>query len=164
MPITWSWWKLADADPFTLFAYLRLRSDVFIVEQHCAYADMDDGDLVAWHLTGHDADGLVVAGLRLLPPGARCPDPSLGRVVIAPKARGNGSGHLLIAEALRKAAAEYPGHGHEIEAQAHLRRFYARHGFAPVGEEFLEDGIPHITMKLTADQLAGLQQHDAGRS
>lgn len=155
-PITWSWWKLADADPLTLFACLRLRSDVFVVEQNCAYPDMDDGDLAAWHLTGHDAGGQVVAALRLLPPGERHPAPSLGRVVIAPGTRGTGSGHLLVAEALRKAAAEHPGYGLEIEAQAHLRRFYARHGFVAVGEEFLEDGIPHVAMRMSAEQLAGL--------
>jgi ElaA protein len=69
--ITWSWWKLADAEPLALFAYLRLRSDVFVVEQGCVYPDMDDHDLVAWHLTGTDASGRLLGVARLLPPGSR---------------------------------------------------------------------------------------------
>jgi ElaA protein len=155
-PIRWSWWRLDEAEPRTLFDYLRLRSDVFVVEQDCVYSDMDDHDLDSWHLTGHDAAGRVVAALRLVPPGAKHPDPSLGRVVIAPAARGTGAGHLLVAEALRRASALYPGFGHEISAQAHLQRFYGRHGFAPVGDEYLEDDIPHIAMTMTAEQMAAV--------
>ena len=63
--------------------------------------------------------------------------------------RGTGAGHLLVDEALRKAAAEYPGYGHRIQAQACLERFYGSHGFEPEGEVYLEDGIPHIDMTLT---------------
>jgi len=154
--IQWRWWRLDEAEPLTLFEYLRLRSDVFVVEQDCVYPDMDDHDYESWHLTGHGADGRVMAALRLVPPGAKHPSPSLGRVVIAPHARGTGAGHLLVAEALRKAAAEYPGLGHEISAQAHLQRFYGRHGFVPVGEEYLEDGIPHIAMAMSAEQMPAI--------
>lgn len=149
-PINWSWWKLADAEPLMLFAYLRLRSDVFVVEQDCVYPDMDDHDLVAWHLTGTDASGRLVALARLLPPGAKYEEPSLGRVIVTPAARGTGAGHVLVDEALRKAAAEYPGHGHRIQAQAHLERFYGAHGFEPEGDVYLEDGIAHIDMTLTS--------------
>lgn len=154
--IAWRWWQLADADPLTLFAYLRLRSDVFVVEQDCVYPDMDDHDLVAWHLTGHGTDGTLLAVARLLPPGEKYAEPSLGRVIVTPAVRGTGAGHLLVDEALRKAAAEYPGHGYRIQAQAHLSRFYGGHGFAPVGEEYLEDGIPHLDMTMSAQQLAAL--------
>ena len=80
--ITWSWWKLADAEPLALFAYLRLRSDVFVVEQGCTYPDMDDHDPVAWHLTGTDASGRLLAVARLLPPGEKYKEPSLGRVIV----------------------------------------------------------------------------------
>ena len=147
--ISWSWWRLADAEPLALFAYLRLRSDVFVVEQGCIYPDMDDHDLVAWHLTGTDASGRLLAVARLLPPGEKYREPSLGRVIVTPAARGTGAGHLLVDEALRKAAAEYPGCGHRIQAQAYLERFYASHGFEPEGEAYLEDGISHIDMTLT---------------
>jgi ElaA protein len=147
--ITWSWWKLADAEPLALFAYLRLRSDVFVVEQGCAYPDMDDHDLVAWHLTGTDASGRLLGVARLLPPGEKYEEPSLGRVIVTKASRGTGAGHLLVDEGLRKAAAEYPGYGHRIQAQAYLERFYGSHGFKPEGEVYLEDGIAHIDMTLT---------------
>jgi ElaA protein len=151
--ISWSWWRLADAEPLALFAYLRLRSDVFVVEQGCTYSDMDDHDLVAWHLTGADAGGRLLAAARLLPPGEKYEDPSLGRVTVALAARGTGAGHLLVDEALRKAAAEYPGYRYRIQAQAYLKRFYASHGFEPEGEVYLEDGIPHIEMTLTPGRI-----------
>jgi len=146
--ISWSWWRLADAEPLDLFTYLRLRSDVFVVEQGCVYPDMDDHDLVAWHLTGTDVSGRLLAAARLLPPGEKYQEPSLGRVIVTPAARGTGAGHLLVDEALRKAAAEYPGHGHRIQAQAYLERFYASHGFEPDGDVYVEDGIAHIDMTL----------------
>ncbi|GAA5784617.1 GNAT family N-acetyltransferase [Chitiniphilus shinanonensis] len=148
MPITWTWRHLADFDALTLFDYLRLRQQVFVVEQTCAYPDLDDYDLLAEHLTGHDEAGRLLACLRLVPPGLKYPEPSLGRVVIAPPARGSGAGHLLIAEGLARAARRYPGAGHRIGAQAHLARFYGRHGFVPVGEVYDEDGIDHIDMIL----------------
>ena len=154
--ITWSWWKLADAEPLALFAYLRLRSDVFVVEQGCVYPDMDDHDLVAWHLTGTDASGRLLGVARLLPPGDKYAEPSLGRVIVTMAARGTGAGHLLVDEALRKSAAEYPGYGHRIQAQAYLERFYGSHGFEPEGEVYLEDGIAHIDMTLTPARSADL--------
>lgn len=89
--IAWSWWKLADAEPLALFAYLRLRSDVFVVEQGCVYPDMDDHDLVAWHLTGTDASGRLLGVARLLPPGEKYAEPSLGRVIVTKAARGTGA-------------------------------------------------------------------------
>src|SRR6201996_4162766 len=127
--ITWSWWKLADAEPLALFAYLRLRSDVFVVEQACVYPDMDDHDLVAWHLTGTDAAGRLLAVARLLPPGDKYAEASLGRVIVTPAPPATGVGHLLVDEALRKSEAEYPGTGHRIQAQAYLASFYSSHGF-----------------------------------
>jgi ElaA protein len=145
--ITWVWRELDEFTPRALFDYLRLRTDVFVVEQECAYPELDDHDLTAAHLTGYQ-DGRLVAALRLVPPGTLHAVPSLGRVVVAPEARGTGTGHLLVAEALREAAARYPGHGHEISAQAHLQAFYAAHGFVAHGHKYLEDGIPHVTMSI----------------
>ncbi|WP_255988961.1 GNAT family N-acetyltransferase [Chitinolyticbacter albus] len=146
MHINWTWRALADFTALALFDYLRLRQDVFVVEQTCAYPDMDDYDAPSLHLAGYDEAGRLVACLRLVPPGLKYAEPSLGRVVIAPLARGTGAGHLLIAEALRRAAALYPGQGHRIGAQAHLECFYGRHGFVRIGDEYDEDGIAHIDM------------------
>lgn len=154
MHITWTWRALSDFDALTLFDYLRLRQDVFVVEQTCAYPDMDDYDAPSLHLTGQDDAGRLLGCLRLVPPGLKYAEPSLGRVVIAPVARGTGMGHLLIAEALRQAAARYPGQGQRIGAQAHLERFYGRHGFIRTGDEYDEDGIAHIDMVIDAAAMA----------
>jgi ElaA protein len=161
-PIVWSWWKLAEVEPLTLYWYLRLRSDVFVVEQRCIFPDLDDHDLVAWHLTGTSASGRLLAVARLLPPGAKYAEPSLSRVTVTPAARGTGAGHRLVDEGLRKAAAEYPGHGHRIQAQARLERFYASHGFEPTGKLYVEDGISHIDMTLPAAWPGGCHQVKQG--
>ncbi|HEY0247394.1 MAG TPA: GNAT family N-acetyltransferase [Gryllotalpicola sp.] len=151
-PIRWSWHTLDAFAPLDLFDYLRLRTDAFVVEQNCAYPELDDHDRDALHLTGH-IDGRLIGALRLIGPGRVHDDPALGRVVVAPAARGTGAGHLLVAEGLRTAAELYPGRGNEIAAQAHLQGFYGRHGFVAVGEEFLEDGIPHVMMRVSADRM-----------
>ncbi|UXY15731.1 GNAT family N-acetyltransferase [Chitiniphilus purpureus] len=144
--IRWRWRALDGFDAMALFEYLRLRQQVFIVEQRCIYPDLDDCDPPSLHLTGHDAAGRLVACLRLVPPGRKYPEPSIGRVVVCPTARGGSIGHALVAEGLAEAARRYPGMAHRIGAQAHLAAFYGRHGFVPVGEVYDEDGIDHVDM------------------
>ncbi|WP_245615965.1 GNAT family N-acetyltransferase [Andreprevotia chitinilytica] len=146
MEITWRWFEFDAFDPHTLYAYLRLRQQVFVIEQACIYPDIDDLDQPSLHLLGFDAAGTLQACLRLVPPGLKYPQPSMGRVVIAPAARGTGIGHRLVAEALRKSDAHYPGLGHQIGAQAHLAGFYGQHGFTQLGDAYDEDGILHIDM------------------
>lgn len=148
MPTTLRWTKarLPTLDAAQLLDWLALRARVFVVEQRCAYQDPDDLDARAWHLLGHDAEGTLHAGLRLVDPGAKYAEPSIGRVVLDAALRGSGLADALLAEGLRLAAEAWPGQGNRISAQAHLQRFYARHGYAPVGEPYLEDDIPHIEM------------------
>lgn len=128
-----------------LYALLRLRQQVFVVEQRCAYQDCDDLDFTAWHLLLQRGDELV-GGARLLPPatdhGAR-----LGRVVIAPAWRGHGLGRGIIRAGIDQARSRYPG-PLTLHAQAHLRRLYEGEGFAVDGPPFDEDGIPHLPMRL----------------
>ncbi|KAF0812315.1 Acetyltransferase [Andreprevotia sp. IGB-42] len=145
-PLVWQWYGFDDFDARTLYAYIKLRTDIFVVEQNCAYAELDNLDLLARHLLGRNAAGETQACLRLVPPGLKYPEPSLGRVAIAPAQRGSGAGHALIAEGLREADARYPGLAHQIGAQAHLASFYGKHGFVQVGAIYDEDGIPHIDM------------------
>lgn len=129
---------LAAAD---LYAILRLRSDVFVVEQDCAYADLDGRDLLPstrhlWLTEGTE----VVACLRVLEEpsgGAR-----IGRVVTAASARGRGLAGELMAAALEGAEGPFV-----LDAQTYARGLYARFGFVEDGAEFLEDGIPHVTMR-----------------
>ncbi|WP_216853814.1 GNAT family N-acetyltransferase [Phytoactinopolyspora halotolerans] len=126
----------------TLYALLRLRVDVFVVEQQCAYPELDGRDTEPGtrHLWFADDDGSPVAYLRLLTDAdgtAR-----IGRVVVAAHARGAGLADRLIDAAL----AETAGRPCVLDAQAHLVDLYARHGFTVVGAEYLDDGIPHVPM------------------
>lgn len=148
MPTTLHWTRarLPDLSAVQLLAWLALRARVFVVEQRCAYQDPDALDACAWHLLGHDAAGTLRAGLRLVDPGAKYAEPSIGRVVLDGALRGSGLADALLAEGLHLAAEAWPGQGNRISAQAHLQRYYARHGYVPVGAEYLEDDIPHIEM------------------
>ena len=140
--------RFADLDVTTLYSLLRLRVDVFVVEQHCAYPELDgrDTEPSTWHLWTSD-DGGPTAYLHLLTnPG----DPSepgdvfrIGRVCTRADARGIGlAGDLMVA------ALELAGERQIVlDAQSHLAGWYARYGFRPTGAEFVEDGIPHIPMR-----------------
>jgi ElaA protein len=150
MELQWRWFGLADFDPLTLYAYLKLRQDVFIVEQNCVYSDMDQYDAVSQHLLGLDENGRVLASLRLVPPGLKYAEPSIGRVITHPDARRGGTGSKLVNEGLRMSSQLYPQQGHRIGAQAHLKGFYALFGFVTIGQEYLEDDIPHIDMLIEA--------------
>ncbi|WP_028450418.1 GNAT family N-acetyltransferase [Chitinibacter tainanensis] len=145
MDLQWQWRRWPEFDSLTLYHYLQLRQAVFVVEQACAYPDLDALDLSADHLLGWDGEQLA-ACLRLVPPGEKFAEPSLGRVVVAPAWRGTGAGHALIAEGLRFAAQRYPGQGNRIGAQAHLQGFYGRHGFVTISALYDEDGIEHVDM------------------
>jgi ElaA protein len=132
----------ADLDARTFHDLLRLRIDVFVVEQACPYPELDGRDVEP--ATRHlwlDDDGAPVAYLRILAdPGGVA---RIGRVVVAPRARGGGHAGRLMAAAL-----EVVGDGPcVLEAQSHLVDFYARHGFAVSGPDYVEDGIPHTPMR-----------------
>ncbi|WP_433826747.1 GNAT family N-acetyltransferase [Actinoplanes sp. CA-015351] len=129
-----------DLDTTTLYAILRLRADVFVVEQNCAYADLDgrDDEPGTRHLW-FTRDGEIRAYLRILSDNDA---ERIGRVVTAPDARGHGLAGRLLTEALT-VIGNRPS---VLHAQAHLADFYTRFGFAQTGPEYLEDGIPHIPM------------------
>lgn len=134
--------RLADLDPHTLHALLRLRVDVFVVEQRCPYPDLDGRDTEpgTWHVW-LERDGLVVGCLRVLEePGG---GGRIGRVAVAPPARRAGAGRALLEHGL--ALSRRPVHA---DVQSHLASWYGRCGFEVVGEEFIEDGIPHVPMRL----------------
>lgn len=138
-----------------LYAALALRSRVFVVEQTSIYLDIDGLDQGAMHLLGYDG-GALRAYLRILPPGVRFSDHTVGRVIVDPSARGTGLGHTLLARGL---AALFETQGGPVPtslaAQAHLEHFYARAGYARTARApFLEDGIPHLDMHRPAAPLA----------
>ena len=134
----------------TLYRLLRLRSEVFVVEQACVFLDLDGLDQQCLQVLGEvvDGDGTVHlhASTRLVPPGVAFAEASIGRVVTAPAARGGGIGHLLIAESVRLIEQLWGPQPIRIGAQAHLEAFYNRHGFVSDNKPYIEDGIPHIEM------------------
>jgi len=132
-----------------VYKIIKLRIDVFVVEQNCPYADLDDKDIDnnALHLFATDEEN-IACYLRILPPDSGYPEmPTFGRVVTAQKYRGAGIGHQLVKRANKTIDELWPGLITHISAQAHLQAFYERHQFVVVGETYLEDDIPHIGME-----------------
>ena len=126
-----------------LYEILRLRVDVFVVEQNCSYPEVDGKDLDAWHLWFEDEDG-IAGYLRLLAPGVSFKEASIGRVIA--KKRRCGIGSKLMQAGIEKIKEIYGNTDIRIEAQVYAREFYEKAGFVKVSEEFLDDGIPHIEM------------------
>ena len=141
----WHWHRFADLGVDNLHDALQLRSRVFILEQG-PYLDVDGHDRASWHLLGRDAAGTLRAYLRVVDPGVKFDEPSIGRVVTAPEVRGTGLGRTLMRQGLAGCARHWPGRANRISAQARLQRFYVGLGFSPVSDEYLEDSIPHLEM------------------
>ena len=130
-----------------LDAIYRARQQVFVIEQGCAYLDADGADPQCWHLAAWSAAlAEPLAYARIVAPGVKYPEVSIGRVITSSAARGTGLGRELVRRAVAEAEALFPGTGIRISAQAHLQRFYGAFGFVAVGDEYMEDGIPHIEM------------------
>ncbi|MFI8396810.1 GNAT family N-acetyltransferase [Pseudomonas sp. Choline-02u-1] len=148
MTIEWICKHHSDLGKEQLYALLKLRSDVFVVEQKCAYPDLDGQDLEGdtYHLMGWEDDQLM-AYLRLLDPESQGGDVVIGRVITAPAGRGKGLGHAMMEQALKQAQKHWPQVPIYLSAQAHLQGYYGRYGFEVAGEQYLEDGIPHIGMR-----------------
>lgn len=145
--LTWSEVAAADLDAPTLYAVLALRSAVFVVEQECAYQDLDGLDLVPGtrHLIGRD--GSVAAYARVLAPDETCTAPRIGRVLVAQQARGRQLARELMRRALVVCEEHWPEVPVELGAQAHLTGFYGSLGFEPVSAPYDEDGILHVWMR-----------------
>jgi ElaA protein len=160
--IRWQWTRFDDLEPRHLYALLRARGEVFIIEQRCAFLDTDGVDLNAWHLLGwvrpqrtadrgDPAATVLAAYLRLIEPARVFDEPSIGRVLTVEPFRRVGLGRPLMKEGLRKAAEIYPGQPVRIGAQIRLERFYQSLGFRTVSEMYIEDGIEHVQMLRNAD-------------
>ncbi|RAI91377.1 GNAT family N-acetyltransferase [Algoriphagus yeomjeoni] len=128
-----------------LYAIIRLRNEVFVVEQNCVFQDADNKDQLADHVM-IVADDFLVAYSRVLPAGASFDEPSIGRVVSDMKARGTGAGRRLMKDALSFISEKYGSCTVRIGAQTYLNEFYKSLGFENAGETYLEDGIEHIEM------------------
>jgi ElaA protein len=141
----WSGQSFRELDIDALYAILALRCKVFIVEQG-PYQDPDGLDQHSWHLQGRDGQSALLAYLRVVEPGLKYDEPSIGRVVVDASLRGSGAGDELVRRGVEYCLATWPCRGIRISAQAHLQRFYGRQGFVTVGDEYLEDEIPHVEM------------------
>jgi ElaA protein len=132
--------------PQQLYAYLQLRSEVFVVEQNCVYQDLDNLDQESLHVLIYDAQ-LLVACARIVSANEKYPNISIGRVIVAATHRKQDLGHALMQHCIKEIEARFGTQKIVLSAQAHLQNFYKKHNFAPQGAIYLEDGIPHIHME-----------------
>jgi ElaA protein len=130
-----------------LHELMRLRVDVFVVEQQCPYAEIDGLDPTAWHMLGCDARGVLVAYARILPP-ATDGLPHIGRVVVHPAQRGNGLSKRVMQACIDAVSERYGSRANALSAQAHLTGFYEGLGYRSTSPIYDWDGIPHVDMVL----------------
>ena len=145
----WQWGRLPELAIGDLYAVMVARQQVFAVEQRCAFLDADGLDAHAFHLLGwdeQDAVPVLACYLRLIDPGQKFAEPSIGRVLTTTRYRSTGLGRVLMNEGLARAARVYPGQPIRIAAQQRLEAFYASLGFRTDSAPFQEDGIPHVEM------------------
>ncbi|MER3375770.1 MAG: GNAT family N-acetyltransferase [Allomuricauda sp.] len=128
-----------------LYQILRLRSEVFVVEQDCVYQDIDNKDQKALHVLGLK-NGKLVAYTRMFKPGDYFKNASIGRVVVSQEQRKYGYGKQIMQVSMAALEQRFPKTTLEISAQKYLLKFYTDLGFEAIGEEYLEDGIPHVRM------------------
>lgn len=141
----WSLKKFNELTALEVYEILKLRSEVFVVEQNCVFLDMDDKDQFSYHLQGR-INGELAAVVRILPPGLSYEEPSIGRVVSSPKFRRQGVGIELMQTAIQKTIALHGNVAIKIGAQLYLKKFYESFGFQQCSDSYMEDDIPHIKM------------------
>jgi len=141
----WRLMAFEDLRVAELYEALRLRSEVFVVEQQCIFHDMDGADPKAMHLLGVQ-HGELQAYARCFEAGVKFPEASFGRVLTRSSARGTGLGHALVDQAISAITQVWGPQAIRIGAQMQLAGFYAKHGFEDTGTHYLEDGIPHLEM------------------
>lgn len=149
--MTWICKHFRDLTVEELYGILELRSEVFVVEQQCIYQDIDGLDRDSLHCFVQQ-DGALVAYLRMIPPGLAYESPAMGRFVTAPAHRGGGWGRKLLRYAIPLLFETWDVPRFEVGAQVYMQGFYEREGFAPLGQPYEEDGIPHIHMVYHREQ------------
>lgn len=146
MAIQWEIKPFEGLSVHQLYDLLKLRSEIFVVEQNCVYLDLDGKDKVALHLFG-EYEGKIVAHARLFKAGITFDNASIGRVVVAANYRDKKWGHDLMREAIAGIQLYFGESQITIGAQLYLKKFYESHGFVQTSEMYLEDDIPHIEMQ-----------------
>lgn len=141
------WYTLEEMEPVLLYDMLALREAIFVVEQACIYQELDGLDKSARHLLMTQKEA-VVACLRVLPPGGQEAGVRIGRVAVSSGWRKRGLARVMMRKAVEQAELHYPSSTVFLNAQTYLQGFYKTLGFRVSGDEFLEDGIPHIPMQM----------------
>jgi ElaA protein len=145
----WRWCHFDSLGVHELQAIYRARQHVFVIEQQCIYQDVDGVDAASFHLAAWgDEAAMPLAYARVVQPGVKYAEPSIGRVLTTDAARGIGLGRELVRRAVQHCREIYPAQSIRISAQSRLERFYGEFGFVVQGERYLEDGIPHTEMLL----------------
>ena len=146
MKLNWILKKFEALTPYELYDIMWLRNEVFVVEQNCVYQDADYKDQKGWHLMGVDAEGKLMAYVRLLPPGVSYEEPSIGRVLTNPAVRGTGVGRVLMQKSIEQCKVLFGDVSIKIGAQYYLLKFYSSLGFVQTSEIYFEDDIEHVEM------------------
>jgi ElaA protein len=145
--LEWKCMRFDHLDNHQLYELIKFRVNIFVVEQNCPYAELDDKDRIAdaRHLFAYQ-NTAIVACARLLPPGASYPESSIGRIAVDTSLRLQGLGTLLMTKCLEQMNVLWPDNDIKVSAQAHLKNFYETFNFHQTSASYLEDGIPHIEM------------------
>ncbi|HWB24454.1 MAG TPA: GNAT family N-acetyltransferase [Chitinophagaceae bacterium] len=145
MELEWRCKKFNDLTVEELYAIMRLRNEVFVVEQNCVFQDADNKDQHCYHLAAWQKNN-IAAYARLVPPGIIYAEPSIGRVITAASFRGTGIGRGLLQQAIVNCTLIFGEKTIKIGAQLYLKKMYESFGFQQLGDIYLEDGIEHIHM------------------
>ena len=144
--IVWTWHHFEQLSNHQLYDLLKIRQDVFIVEQQCIYPDIDGLDVNCLHLVGYDKEQLV-AYLRLIPADFHhSGNIALGRIISLASMRGLGIGKMMMQQTMTYITEHFPSQPVQLSAQFHLLNFYQNYGFSSISEPYDEDGIRHIDM------------------
>ncbi len=146
MTLHWQTLSFHSLSNLQLYSMLRLRSEVFVVEQNCIYQDLDNYDQDAHHVIATNPEHEVVCCARIIAPGIKYKGASIGRIVTSPSLRATGQGKNLLAQAVSACESLHGACDISISAQQHLERFYNDFGFVTQSDPYLEDDIPHVCM------------------
>lgn len=147
--VVWRWYRWEDLDRDRLYALLKARQDVFVVEQNCPYPDIDGKDPIAWHLFGRAGEGeaaTLLASARVFAPGDCYAEAAIGRILTTATGRGLRLGRAIMAECHRFIAERFGSPAVRLNGQAYLKGFYESLGYRAVNGPYDEDGIPHYEM------------------
>lgn len=152
----WKIKKFTELSTRDLYEIYKARIDVFVVEQNCAFADVDEKDLTSLHLMCQDEFGKIIAYARII---ATKQDTMIGRVLVRSEYRKSGMGKMLMEKALLSVACRYPEKDIRIQGQSYLKKFYESFGFVRTSDEYLEDGIGHYDMEINHQEVIKFTSH-----